>query len=49
MSCCIIPYNYADDAVGARYITDFEEGLCVSGWDVEIITGNRYHAKTEKK
>jgi glycosyltransferase involved in cell wall biosynthesis len=50
MPSCIIPYPYyyPDDAVSARHITDFAEGLCLSGWDVQILAGNRYHAKAGK-
>jgi glycosyltransferase involved in cell wall biosynthesis len=50
MPSCIIPYPYyyPDDAVSARHITDFSEGLCFHGWDVQVLTGNRYHAKIGK-
>jgi glycosyltransferase involved in cell wall biosynthesis len=34
--------------VSARHITDFAEGLCFNGWDVQVLTGNRYHAKGGK-
>jgi glycosyltransferase involved in cell wall biosynthesis len=50
MPSCIIPfpYYYPDDAVSARHITDFAEGLYHHGWDVRILAGNRYHAKDGK-
>jgi glycosyltransferase involved in cell wall biosynthesis len=50
MPSCIIPYPYyyPDDAVSARHITDFAEGLYLSGWDVQVLAGNRYHAKAGK-
>jgi glycosyltransferase involved in cell wall biosynthesis len=50
MPRCIIPYPYyyPDDAVSARHFTDFAEGLYLSGWDVQVFTGNRYHARKGK-
>jgi glycosyltransferase involved in cell wall biosynthesis len=50
MPSCIIlyPYYYPDDAVSARHFTDFAEGLFLSGWNVQVFTGNRYHGKNGK-
>ncbi|GHU02533.1 glycosyltransferase WbuB [Spirochaetia bacterium] len=50
MPSCIIPYPYyyPDDAVSSRHFTDFAEGLYLHGWNVKVLTGNRYHGKSGK-
>jgi glycosyltransferase involved in cell wall biosynthesis len=50
MPSCIIPYPYyyPDDAVSARHFTDFAEGLCSNGWNVQVLAGNRYHSQPGK-
>jgi glycosyltransferase involved in cell wall biosynthesis len=50
MPGCIIPYPYyyPDEVGSARIVTDFAEGLCFYGWDVQVLAGNRYHAKNGK-
>jgi len=44
---CVILYHYfyPDDVISSRHFTDLAEGLCSSGWDVEVFTGNRYCRK----
>lgn len=49
MPKCIILYHYyyPDDVVSSRHFAGLAEGLCANGWDVTVLTSDRYCRKED--